>query len=132
MKISQDCSFEEYSEDQEQHNTSADRAIILHTQRLSTEDGPGIRTTVFFKGCTLSCAWCHNPESISPDQQVHWLDVRCIGCGICLKTCQTGSLRKTAQGLVRDRSTCKACGKCADACPAGAQEILGKTVTHQS
>jgi pyruvate formate lyase activating enzyme len=129
MKIDQDSSSAPGVEECDQYNGSGDKAIILHTQRLSTEDGPGIRTTVFFKGCPLHCAWCHNPESISPLPEVQWMDVRCIGCGICLKTCPVGSLKKTAEGLVRDRSTCKACGKCSDACPAGAQEMLGKAVT---
>jgi pyruvate formate lyase activating enzyme len=128
MIIDQLPSSASRAEEQDRHITSGDRAMILHTQRLSTEDGPGIRTTVFFKGCPLRCAWCHNPESISPLPQVHWLEVRCIGCGICLKTCTTGSLKKTEGGLVRDRSTCKACGKCADECPAGAQEMLGRQV----
>lgn len=111
-----------------EESADAAKAIILHTQRLSTEDGPGIRTTVFFKGCPLNCTWCHNPESISPRQQVHWMETRCIGCGICLKACQSGSLKKTEQGLMRDRSTCLACGRCALDCPAGAQEMLGRIV----
>lgn len=127
MKMEQSFSSAPGAEEQDGHNTSADRAIILHTQRLSTEDGPGIRTTVFFKGCPLSCAWCHNPESISSRPQVHWMAVRCIDCGICLRACSTGSLKKTAEGITRDRSICRVCGKCAEECPAGAQEILGKS-----
>jgi pyruvate formate lyase activating enzyme len=107
---------------------SGERAIILHTQRLSTEDGPGIRTTVFFKGCPLHCSWCHNPESISSRPQVHWMEVHCIGCGICLKTCPYDSLQKKEGAVVRDRSLCQACGKCVAACPAGAQEMLGRIV----
>ncbi|MBN1689815.1 MAG: glycyl-radical enzyme activating protein [Dehalococcoidia bacterium] len=109
-------------------STGGEKAIILHTQRLSTEDGPGIRTTVFFKGCPLNCAWCHNPESISFKPQVHWMETRCIGCGICIKTCPKGSLKKTENGLERDRSLCEACGRCAAECPAGAQEVLGKEI----
>jgi pyruvate formate lyase activating enzyme len=110
------------------YSTAGDTAVVLHTQRLSTEDGPGIRTTVFFKGCPLRCAWCHNPESISPRPQVHWMEVRCIGCGICLKTCLSRSLKKTDKGIVRDRSICQSCGKCTVECPAGAQEMLGKKI----
>lgn len=102
------------------------KAIILHTQRLSTEDGPGIRTTVFFKGCPLSCSWCHNPESISARPQLHWMEVRCIGCGICIKSCPHGYLIKQPAGIIRDRAACLACGRCAAECPAGAQEVLGK------
>jgi pyruvate formate lyase activating enzyme len=107
---------------------AGDTALILHTQRLSTEDGPGIRTTVFFKGCPLRCSWCHNPESISAKQQIQWLETRCIGCGTCIKTCDRGSLSKTEAGLVRDRSLCLVCGKCAEQCPANAMEVLGKRV----
>ncbi|MBW1818807.1 MAG: 4Fe-4S cluster-binding domain-containing protein, partial [Deltaproteobacteria bacterium] len=60
------------------------KATILQIQRMSTEDGPGLRTTVFFEGCSLHCAWCHNPESISPKPQVEWIANRCIGCGACV------------------------------------------------
>ncbi len=102
---------------------------ILHLQRLSTEDGPGIRTTVFFKGCPLQCAWCHNPESLSSRLQTQWFSVRCIGCLTCVKTCPNGCLSMTEAGLVMDRERCEACGKCAAACPSGALEALGKTVT---
>ncbi len=102
---------------------------ILHIQRLSTEDGPGIRTTVFFKGCPLHCAWCHNPESLTSRLQTQWFSVRCIGCQTCVKTCPNGCLTMSAAGLVIDRERCEACGKCAEACPSGALEALGRTVT---
>lgn len=102
---------------------------ILHLQRLSTEDGPGIRTTVFFKGCPLRCAWCHNPESIQPQPQVQWLEDRCIGCETCLGTCPNGCLVMTGQGLAIDRERCAGCGTCAAACPANAIELLGTTVS---
>lgn len=114
-----------------EHVIRGDRAIILHTQRLSTEDGPGIRTTVFFKGCPLNCLWCHNPESISCRPQMHWMESRCIGCGICLKACPHAGLAKTGDGITRDRSRCTSCGKCARECPAGAQEMLGIMVGQE-
>ncbi len=100
-------------------------ATILHLQRLSTEDGPGIRTTVFFKGCSLRCQWCHNPESISPQPQVHWLENHCIGCRTCTKSCPSGAIRWSDTGPVIDRATCSGCGLCAEACPANAMERLG-------
>jgi pyruvate formate lyase activating enzyme len=110
--------------------TAADgrQGLILHLQRLSTEDGPGLRTTVFFKGCPLRCAWCHNPESISSAGQLQWLENRCIGCDTCLQTCPHHALSRSAAGLVIDRVCCQACGKCAEACPANALELLGRRV----
>ncbi|MCX7708171.1 MAG: glycyl-radical enzyme activating protein, partial [Anaerolineae bacterium] len=103
-------------------------ALILHLQRLSTEDGPGLRTTVFFKGCSLRCEWCHNPESLSPHPQIQWLESRCIGCGTCLAACPRGYLIKTAKGLAINRALCQGCGTCVEACPAGALELLGTRV----
>jgi pyruvate formate lyase activating enzyme len=103
--------------------------LILHLQRFSTEDGPGIRTTVFFKGCPLNCLWCHNPESISMEPQIQWLENRCIGCSTCIKTCSKHCLTKTEQGIVIDRELCTGCGDCAEICPANTMELLGKTVT---
>jgi len=100
---------------------------ILHLQRLSTEDGPGIRTTVFFKGCPLHCSWCHNPESLSTKPQTQWFAIRCLGCDTCLSVCPNHCLTRTDSGLNIDRAHCQGCGQCADACPAGALELLGKT-----
>jgi pyruvate formate lyase activating enzyme len=103
--------------------------LLLHLQRLSTEDGPGLRTTVFFKGCPLHCAWCHNPESLSSVMQTQWFSVRCIGCLTCVQTCSNGCLSMTADGLTIDREKCQACGKCARACPSGALEALGSKMS---
>ncbi len=102
---------------------------ILHLQRLSTEDGPGIRTTVFFKGCPLQCAWCHNPESISRRMQTQWFAVRCIGCQTCVEACPNGCLTLLGDGMHIDRERCQVCGTCAEVCPSGAMEALGKTVS---
>jgi len=105
------------------------KGLILHLQRFSTEDGPGIRTTIFFKGCPLHCLWCHNPESMSIEPQIQWLENRCIGCGTCIKTCPLGCLTKTEQGVVIDRELCTGCGDCAETCPANAMELLGRQVS---
>jgi len=112
--------------------TESREGRILHLQRLSTEDGPGIRTTVFFKGCPLRCAWCHNPESISPRPQVQWLAGQCLGCGSCRDVCPHGCLHMGQQGMDIDREHCAGCGTCADACPGNALELLGKTVDVQA
>ena len=68
------------------------KALIFQIQKMSTEDGPGIRTTVFFKQCPLKCIWCHNPESILKKKQLEWFKHKCIGCKICIETCQPGAL----------------------------------------
>ena len=99
---------------------------ILEIIRMSTEDGPGIRTTVFFKGCSLNCSWCHNPESISLKPQIQWLGTSCIGCGICVETCPEKALKKTEEGITINRSLCNGCGLCTEECPTTAMELLGK------
>ncbi|MBT3259152.1 MAG: glycyl-radical enzyme activating protein [Deltaproteobacteria bacterium] len=103
------------------------KATILEIQRMSTEDGPGIRTTLFYKGCTLRCLWCHNPESISPHPQVHWISNQCIGCKICLEVCPEGALTFTGDGNRIDRDLCTGCGLCAEECPGDALALLGKS-----
>lgn len=103
----------------------AQSAVVFEIQRMSTEDGPGIRTTVFFKGCTLKCKWCHNPESISLKPQIHWNGSRCIGCKLCIETCPNGALSFGADGIEIDRKACKGCGMCAEECPSTAMELFG-------
>lgn len=103
--------------------------LILNYQRMSTEDGPGLRTTLFVKGCPLKCRWCHNPESISFKKQIEWLQVRCMGCGECIKSCPNGALTATEKGIIVDRDKCIACGTCINACPTGAIECKGTETT---
>lgn len=102
---------------------------VFEVQRMSTEDGPGIRTTVFMKGCTLRCRWCHNPESISPQPQVHWIGSRCIGCRSCIAVCPLGALLSGTEGISINRELCNGCGICAEACPSTAMELLGRKWT---
>lgn len=110
-----------------EHKKNKDiQGTILQIIRMSTEDGPGIRTTVFFKGCSLHCLWCHNPESISPQPQIQWLQASCIGCGTCVKTCKELALTKTKKGIVINRFACNGCGLCTEECPTTAMELLGK------
>ena len=103
------------------------KATILEIQRMSTEDGPGLRTTVFFKGCSLKCQWCHNPESISGQPQVHWIGNRCIGCKTCLAACPENALAFAPEGNTVDRRHCTGCGICAKECPSTALELLGQS-----
>jgi pyruvate formate lyase activating enzyme len=100
--------------------------LIFNIQRHSTEDGPGIRTTVFLKGCPMRCPWCHNPEGIEPRPQLVWYSVRCVGARNCVEVCQKGALALTKEGLVIDRKLCDACGDCVDRCPSSALEVIGK------
>jgi len=110
-----------------EHKTDKEgQGTILQIVRMSTEDGPGIRTTVFFKGCSLNCQWCHNPESISPKPQIQWIATNCIGCGICVNTCEKSALEMTGKGILINRTVCNGCGLCAEECPTTSMELLGK------
>jgi pyruvate formate lyase activating enzyme len=98
----------------------------FNIQQFSTEDGPGIRTTVFLKGCPLHCVWCHNPEGRDAGPDLMWYDVRCIGARECLRACPEHALVLSADGMRIDRERCTLCGECVDACPAAAFELIGK------
>ena len=102
---------------------------IFDIQRFSIHDGPGIRTTVFFKGCPLNCAWCHNPESIARAPQLSFMPDRCIGCGYCFKACPNNAHHMFGDMHDLDRGQCMACGKCARECYAGALELVGRQAT---
>jgi len=106
-------------------NNDIKDAIILEIIRMSTEDGPGLRTSVFFKGCNLKCIWCHNPESIKSNIQIQWIDSRCIGCKTCINTCPENALSLTELGIEINRNKCKECLKCANNCPSTAIEQIG-------
>ena len=106
---------------------------IFNIQRFSTEDGPGIRTTVFMKGCPLRCIWCANPESQRGRPEVAHRDAKCRGCGHCEQTCPRGAIALTAADgaahPVIDRSRCVVCGSCVGACTAGALHVYGEVKT---
>jgi len=103
-----------------------DSALIFNIQRFSIHDGPGIRTTVFFKGCPLKCQWCHNPESINPFPEIAYHELRCIKCYKCIEVCPTEALSKSQNGITINREKCDGCGKCAEVCYSGALELCGR------
>jgi pyruvate formate lyase activating enzyme len=100
-------------------------ARVVNIQRMSTEDGPGIRTTVFLKGCSLACTWCHNPESIAMGPEVVWHEWKCIDCDACSDVCKEGALYRLGDEVVIDRDRCTGGSACTEACPASAIERIG-------
>ena len=103
--------------------------LVGGIQKFSTEDGPGIRTTVFLKGCPLNCKWCHNPELISPRRQLMRSDKKCIGCGACLSICPQKALSITSTGFHINREQCDNCLRCTEVCYAEAMNPVGKEMT---
>lgn len=107
------------------------RGLLGGSQRFSTEDGPGIRTTLFFKGCPLNCKWCHNPELISSKKEILYYEQKCILCGGCVKVCPQGVLQIADGKIVFDRDRCQHCGLCTENCFTGALKAAGETMEKE-
>ncbi len=110
---------------------TAVRGVVTHIQRFSLHDGPGIRTTVFFKGCQMRCPWCHNPETYRAEPDIQVFAERCIGCGACLERCQHEARALVGGQVVFYRDRCVACGRCAQTCYARSLILVGETKTAE-
>jgi pyruvate formate lyase activating enzyme len=102
--------------------------LIFNIQKYSVHDGPGIRTTVFLKGCPLHCVWCHNPEGISHQREMMVLENRCIGCQQCRLACRYGTEIPGDSALPPRSEVCELCGACVEACPTQGRQIIGQEV----
>ncbi len=106
------------------------KGIIFDIKKFAIHDGPGIRSSVFFKGCPLRCLWCHNPEGISPRREIMVFAGRCLkGCRDCLAACPHQALDKRRGAIILDRSRCDGCGACAEVCPAEALQATGREMS---
>jgi len=108
-----------------------ERGVIFDLQRFAVHDGPGIRSLIFFKGCPLTCQWCSNPESHRFEPDLFFDAAKCIRCRLCVAACPHAALREEAGEIRYDRALCGACGRCADACCAGARVLKGMAVTAE-
>ena len=111
------------------NSTDAATGWIFDIKKFALHDGPGIRTTVFCKGCPLRCIWCHNPESLSPEAELSFSVDKCIGCGTCIDTCPNDAMRIDAGARTCNRDLCVQCGKCVAGCFSGALEMIGREVS---
>ena len=105
------------------------KGTIFNIQQFSLHDGPGIRTTVFLKGCPLSCAWCQNPEGIKKEKELLYFPEKCLFCKDCVGVCPSKALTTEVQKILRDSRLCTTCGKCVEICPSGALEQAGEEIT---
>ncbi|MGO9566332.1 MAG: 4Fe-4S binding protein, partial [Desulfomonilaceae bacterium] len=98
--------------------------LVIDIKRYSFEDGPGIRSVVFFKGCPLSCIFCHNPEAQKPGPEIAFTKAQCVECGACEQACPVGAVDLEFPGRIH-RDRCDLCGKCAEVCPTDGLKLIG-------
>lgn len=111
--------------------SNKEKGLIFNIQRFSLHDGPGIRTTIFFKGCPLNCLWCHNPEGIKQKKELFFKSFNCNVCKNCIDKCHQGVISIQKENLKIAREKCDFCGVCVETCQNNALEICGKYMTTQ-
>ncbi len=113
-------------------NTNPMTGTITTIQRMSIHDGPGIRSTVFMKGCNLRCKWCHNPETWSRAKQLQHIESKCLHCFSCISVCEQNAISSIENRIKINHQACNTCGKCCEKCPSEALSAIGREVTADS